>query len=318
MKYINTIILTLYFICPVFHNRADAFDMSLGTAMGYDDNVPKISEGKGSGFCLYQLNISQPLNINSFNMELSAQGAYNDYFRLEDNYFINPGAQITFPLYNKQVIPGIFSDVLLFRDNYLNQDSKNEVSAGFFSQWLVSAYLTLGIRQTWQWSDYKEPLEMQMSEQEHGNQGKMGKNSGQPLKQDFAGSRDDNISKSALQGIYYFSPDIEAEFLFEHIRLNSSSIIESYKQNKISGFLIKNIEDRWEFSIIGSVGILDYESVPGRDDRQDTAWNAGVAAAYFLKSLEFRFQYEWEYNDSDEYNESFHKQVTQCGLIWSF
>ncbi|QTA82190.1 Uncharacterized protein dnl_45610 [Desulfonema limicola] len=320
----KTFIQIFFIIClTLLKSQADALDLSLESAIGYNDNVPKISEKQGSGFSLYQVNISQPLKLNISTLETSifAQGAYNDYFRVRDNYYLNAGAAFSLPLYNARIIPGIFSDILVFRDNFLEKDSKNELSAGISAQWILSARTTLGIRQTWQWSDYIEdtapfPGFSPHNENTAENKYKMDKQPGPA--DNLLESRDDRIQTTGIEGIYYFSPELHADFLAEHTRVDSSIDIESYKENKISGYLVKTISSLWEFSLAGSFGHSDYKSIPGRNDRQDTTWNTQIRCTYFIKSLELRFQYQWEYNDSDEINESYHQQVTQCGLIFSF
>lgn len=311
----------LFFICPISGNPADTSGLSLESSAGYNDNVPKISDKQGSGFALYQINISQSFDFHSLKTSLSALGAYHDYFHVQDNYYLNAGTSLSLPVYGGRIIPSLFSDFLLFRDKYLTQDSKNEIRAGISLQWLVSGPFTLGISYARHRADYREDVQIMSSATYSGSGSQNNADSRFPGKQTMgrqSSARDDRIQHTVFQAVYYFSPTMQTDLLWEHIRVNSSVDTESYQENRISGCLTKNMNDKWEFSLIAGAGHADYESVPGKRDRQDTNWRSGLTASCFIRAVELKFQYEWEYNDSDENGESYHQQVTQCGFIWSF
>jgi len=156
----------IFIICLISLTKASALDLSIESAIGYDDNTAKTFKKKGSAFGLYQIDIVQPFNFKlsdnkSLEASLFAQSVYNDYFRIKDNYYIDAGATFSLPIYKGQIIPGISSDLMVFRDNFFEKDSKNEITTKIFTKWLVSSQLTLVIKQSWQWSDYKELVEIQ-------------------------------------------------------------------------------------------------------------------------------------------------------------
>lgn len=310
------------FICPVQMKQAFALDIFPEFSTGYNDNVPKTPEAEGSGFCLYEIRLVQPL-FSGFaaDGQISAQGAYQDYFRTEDNYRLQAGTEMTFPLNEGRILPGIFSDVLIFRDNLLEEDDRNEVTAGAFADWLVNPYLTLGIRQNWAWADYRNAADTCRSNlsQKPEHAGGKGMNSSHictALSENQ--SRDDTMQNTDIHGIFYLRPNLQTEMLAEHIRNDSSETAESYKENALTVSLAWNPSKAWELSVLGSARHLDYEQTLHGENRKDNLFHALIRVSRFIGKFELRVQAQWTDNDSSEEKEEYRQQVMQCGLGFSF
>ncbi|MGE0087725.1 MAG: hypothetical protein AB7S75_25215, partial [Desulfococcaceae bacterium] len=123
------------FVCLIPVKPASALDTSLEFSTGYNDNVPKTPDAEGSAFCVYGLKLVQPLFSESAAADgkLSVQAEYEDYFSTGDNYRLQAGAELAWPLYEGRIIPGILSDVLFFQDDLLEEDERNEITAGGFA-----------------------------------------------------------------------------------------------------------------------------------------------------------------------------------------
>lgn len=311
------------FICLVPVKPSFALDTSLEFSTGYNGNVPKTPDAEGSGFCLYEIRLVQPLFSESAATDgnLTAEAAHQDYFRTGDNYRVQAGAELSWPLYNGRIIPGILSDVLIYRDDAVETDERNELTAGAFADWLANPYLTLGIRQTWSWADYRNAADSCGSNlsQKSENAGGKGMNSGHSCNGlSESQSRDDRMQTTGIHGKFYLSPELEAEMLAEHIRNYSSENTESYKENALTASLSWNPSKSWEISVLGSARHLDYEEAMRNEDRKDNVFHAAVHLSRFIGKFQLRVQAQWTHNDSSDENEDYRQQVMQCGLGFSF
>ncbi len=321
MKFI-LLILTV-FVCLVPVKRASALDTSLEFSNGYNDNVLKTPDAEGSAFCVYGMKLVQPLFSESAATDgnLTAEAAYQDYFSTGDNYRLQAGAELTWPLYEGRIIPGILSDVLFFRDDLLEEDERDELTAGAFADWLANPYLTLGIRQTWSWADYRnsaDPCRSNLLQQSENTGGK-GMNSGHNCNGlSESQTRDDRMQTTGIHSTFYFSPELEAEILGEYIRNKSSADTESYKENALSVSLAWNPAKFWEISVLGSARHFTYEKDRRNEERKDDVFHAAVRVSRFVGKFEFRVQAQWTHNDSSDENEDYRQQVMQCGIGFSF
>ncbi|MEZ4524750.1 MAG: hypothetical protein R2941_02370 [Desulfobacterales bacterium] len=316
------ILLTAFF-CFVSVKSVSALDTSLEFSTGYNDNVPKTPDAEGSGFWLCEIRLLQRLFSGSADAEgqISAEAAYQDYFRTGDSYHLQAETELAWPLSDGRIIPGIFSDVLVYRDDAVEEDERSEVTAGGFADWLASPYLTLGIRQSWSWADYRNPAagcgcrSTLSGQSEHA--GGKGMNSDHSCLTENK-NRDDRMQTVGIHSTFYLSPALAAEILGEHIRNRSSVKTESCNENALTASVAWNPSEFWEISVLGSARHLRYEKAMHDEDRKDTVFHAALRVSRFIGKFELRVQAQWTHNDSSEEKEDYRQQVMQCGFGFSF
>jgi len=131
--------------------NAQAFETDLELSLGYDDNVPQFSQPEDSAFALYHIKLARTFVSEALSFadgDIFLEGEYHDYFRVSDKYQLKAGASLGKTFANERLLPRIFCQGLLYRDNYQEEDDRDEIIIGGQADWIVNARLTLGIRQT--------------------------------------------------------------------------------------------------------------------------------------------------------------------------
>lgn len=305
--------------------NAQALETDLELAVGYDDNVPKSSEPEDSSFALYRIRLAQLFSWDALSADgdVFLEGEYHEYFRLSDKYQLKTGASLGTGFANDRLLPRIFCEGLLYRDNYVEDDDRNEIMIGGQADWIVNARLTLGIRQTISRADYRNPA-LICSEPLHSSQMGNGNGNGNGMmmghrycrKSDI--SRDDDFYATGLQGTVYLSPETNTVLSLEHNRLDSSVATESFLQNGVNLSFLWIPADVWEVSVNTAWRHFDYDESSEDADRTDTRYLAGFGVSRFIKNIELFFHTEWTKNDSDSASESYRQTVTKCGVNLSF
>ncbi len=320
--------LLLVILSFILITGAAASDMSVELDAGYDDNVSLSSTAEGSAFGSYRIKFYHQLfpDLPSADCDIFIDVSYQDYFRLGDNYELRPGISLTFPLSDGRIVPGIMSEALIYRDDFTEEDDRNEIMAGVQLEWLTTARVSLGFRQTWTWLDYTEPVILQTDIPSL----RPGKGWGMPggphhhhqedddTQEQTSSSRDDHLRSTGIRGTLFLTPAIQTHISLEHNRLDSSVETESYRQNSGMLSLLWEPSDLWEISATTFWKRAEYDQDIENTDRTDTTYDVGLGISYFINNLELFFHVEQTENDSPLDIESYCQTVTQCGLIFSF
>lgn len=274
---------------------AAASDMSVELAAGYDDNVSLSSTAEGSAFGSYQIKFYHQFlpDLLSADCDIFIDGSYQDYFSMGDNYELRPGISLTFPLSNGRLVPGIMAEVLIYRDDFIKEDDRDEIMAGVQLEWLTTARVSLGFHHIWAWLDYTEPVILQTVRPSSGP----GKGRGMPggphhqehddTHQHTSSSRDDHLRSTGIQGMLFFTPEIQGHISLEYNRLDSSIETESYRQNSGILSLLWAPGDLWEISATTFWKRAKYDQDIENTDRTDTICNAGLGISCFIDKFEF-------------------------------
>jgi len=115
--------------------------------------------------------------------------------------------------------------------------------------------------------------------------------------------------------MFFLTPEIQSDLLFEHRSLNSSSDMESYSRNTLSLSLLWTPNDLWEISSTAAARRAEFDD---ETDRRDTLYSGSIGISRFIGKFELFFQFEWTKNDSSLDIECFRQTVTQCGMALSF
>ena len=110
---------------------AGASQLVLQAAGGYDDNATLTDDPSGSGFGLYRIGLVRWIDASDAGLTscLYLDGAYQDYFRLSDNYTIRAGGATEWP-FSDLLRPGVYYEVMVFRDTEFPGDDLTEFLFG--------------------------------------------------------------------------------------------------------------------------------------------------------------------------------------------
>jgi len=301
-------------------DKAMSLDISLGLSAGYDDNLSQEQTAVSSAFTSHQIKLYQLLfsDISSAEGNIFIEGDYQNYSDVPDNYKLRGGLSFSFPLAKGRLLPSIFSEAAIYRDSFISEDERDEMLAGGAVEWLATGRFTLIVRQTWNWSDYKEPVILytgsHASESGAGKEWSHGHGGENQHQQSF--SRDDRISSSEIEGKFFLSPTIETSLSAECNYLNSSAETESYLQNALYLSFLWKPHDMWEISAKSFLKNTDYDN-PALE-RTDKTFFISLGISCFIRNFEIFLQVENTENDSSLDIESYHQTVTQCGFLFSF
>ncbi len=318
------------------------------TAAGYNDNVPLLPDKTGSAFMRYQMKLDHRFFFGSSpgDGDVFVTGNYRDYFQVSDNYQLKAGGSLNYAFSDGRFPVGVSSEALLYRDDYVEEDDRNEVRLAAHIDWLATGRLTLGLRQSWTWADYRNPVivttsghhygqggtgmmrryGLQSSESSSGNEcsctaysdgqttGQGRGMAGQQLSYNEI-SRNDRIQDSGLQATLFLFPELQSDLLFEYRRLNSSDDMESYNRNSFSLSLLWTPDELWEVSATALWRRAEFDDDTGR---RDTLYSGNIGISRFIGKFELFFQFEWTENDSSLDSEYFRQTLSQCGIALSF
>jgi hypothetical protein len=315
--------------------ESSALDTAIQLTAGYDDNPSLSADATASSFACYQIKLAHAFfsDLPSVDGGLFVNSMYQDYFSIEDRYQFNAGGSLIFPLSEGRLLPGIHSDVLVYRDNFTQEDDRNDMAVGCQIDWLASGRLTLGIRQEWTWSDYRNPVYDVAARHRCGmtpdndntacsgpgqsqgygqcqGQGQQGQD--QTASQD----REDRLSITGLHALVFLTPEIQTDLSLEYNRLSSSVDTESYRQTGAVLSLLWMPYELWEIRLETAYKRSEYDDAVS--DRRDTAYHTNWGITRFINNFELFFQMEWTKNNSPLEAEDYRQTVTQCGVIWSF
>ena len=134
-------------------------------------------------------------------------------------------------------------------------------------------------------------------------------------------SRDDNVMETQFQCTVYLSPNLTAQTTAHYDRLSSSIETETYDAKGLIFDLSWVYNNRWEASFTGVVRETDFERVSGTPHRSDNTKSFGfMVGRYFFPKRKFALFAKIEYldNNSSIEDESYHRTVTECGLLFQF
>jgi len=312
--------------------RGEALDTSIELAAGYDDNVTSASAETGSGFTFYRTELAQQFFSDhpSIDSSIFVEGAYRDYFRVSDRYELKAGLSFDFSLMNGRLVPGLISEGLIYRDEFMEEDDCDEIMVGGRIKWSFSERVTLEVRQDWYWTDYSEPVVIEHDPgppdpgpgpgpgpgpMDPGHHGRMADDP--PSLQETV-DLNERIRSTGVQLVVYLTPSVQADLLAEYDRMTSSIDADEYSENSLSLSLLWTPSDLWEISAMTGWEDIDYDHDPDNIDQTETAYNANLRISRFIEPFELFFKVEWTENDSPFDDGSYRQTVTQCGVILSF
>lgn len=292
--------------------QAVAIDASIELSIGYDDNVTLSPDPTASGFTNYRTEFYQNFLSDSLKTDFKGYfcAEYQDYFKAKNNYQFYAGTLLTFPLLEGRFRPEILYQGMIFRDKEQTEDSLNEHRLEGRFAWLPTARLSMEIQQTFRWHNYRNA--------EYFQAGRHKSFKGQHCYTKQTSSRYDHISSTGFLFNFYFTPEIDAELLFNHEQQSSTIKKESYHENGVSLSLFRIHRDIWEMSGTVAWRKANYDHTTSAGARRDSTWDIGAGISRLINKYTFFLRIDWEDNNSSLPEESYSNMVTQCGVLQSF
>jgi len=324
-----------------------AVDLTAELTAGYDSNPALTDLSEGSGFSVYGLRAGQPFDLtDDLALDLSAEGRYQNYWSVGDNYRLQADGALTYTLAGGRFLPALMGEAAAYRDGLIEADERNEAMVGIRADWIISNRMTLGFEETYRWLNYLN-WAMPFSGKGQGRQDVKGGNKGGPSGTAFQGGRawgpsqwgldssgkgksplntlypprDNRLLSTALRLDIFILSSLTGRLYAAYGDLNSSLGMESYREIQGGASLSWAPAPEWLAELEATWFRTDYHSIPANMIRVREAneiWSVGIQISRFWGDLELFGQAGWKSGDAPLDYESYTQTVIQCGLSYSF
>jgi len=132
----------------------------LEVGVGYDSNPGRKADEKGSAFAKYSASVGHSYVFAGPGvvMDLSMAGLYTAFDRMGDNFRLGAASEISRPWMNGTLIPAVSFGGVLYRDDFVPEDERNEFGTGLHLRWVATGRLELGLYRNWKWLDYRHEV----------------------------------------------------------------------------------------------------------------------------------------------------------------
>jgi hypothetical protein len=337
-------VLLVYFFLLV--PPSEAVDLLAELSAGFDSNPALTDPSDGSGFSVYALRAEQPFALTEdLALDLSAEGRYQDYWSVGDNYRLQAGTSLTYILADGRILPSLMGEVAAYRDALIEADDRNEAMAGIGADWIISNRLTLGFEQSYRWLNYRnwaKPFSGKGQGRQTDKGGKGGKRNAtafQPGKawltsisdpdpkkgngrlNTFYPPRDNRLLSAALDLDIFILSSLTGRVYAAYGDLDASLDMESYREMQVGAALSWFPTPQWLVGVEGTWSRTEYHRVPQDITcvrRTNYTWSAGIQVSRFWGDLELFGEMGWKSGDAPLDYESYTQTVIQCGLSYSF
>ena len=333
---------------------SEAVDLLAELTAGYDSNPALTDPSDGSGFSVYGLGAQHSFVLSEdLALHLSAEGRYQDYWSVGDNYRLQAGTALSYVMADGRFLPSLIGEVAAYRDALIEADERNEAMAGVAADWILSNRLTLGFEQTFRWLSYlnwAKPFSGKGQGRNGdngggggkggGGGGGGGKNSSAATRSEWVWAgppsdqgkgngelnksyppRDNRLMVTGVDLDIFILPTLTGRVYGAYGNLNSSLDMESFREIQAGAALSWAPAELWLVGFEATWYRTQYYSVPENITsvrRINYSWSAGLQVSRFWGDMEFFGQAGWKSGDAPLDYESYTQTVIQCGLSYSF
>lgn len=295
-----------------------AMEFAIESSLGYSDNVTQSQEEKGSVFNRYQIGLYHELLKENARIEtrFGIEGDYTLYTEAEDNYGGLAQLFFLFPFDSGRLNPGVLIEGAIYRDEEVEEDSKDEVSLTGFLTWMAHPRFAIELYQTVGWASYngdEDATNETFSPSNVSNKGNGGRH-----RQKSAGSDpyQEGFYITEIQGIFYFSPSMTLKAFIDYETTDASEDTE----NNVKYGGGSSLEWTFDFPVTLYASIYysqnDFPDAP--DGRFDTGINASSGVTWNIDDIEFFLDVGWNETDSTIESEAYRQRTVQCGASYLF
>ena len=346
---------TAFFCFFLMAPPSEAVDLLAELTAGYDSNPALADPSDGSGFSVYGLGAQHSFVLSEdLALHLSAEGRYQDYWSVGDNYRLQAGTALSYVMADGRFLPSLIGEVAAYRDALIEADERNEAMAGVAADWILSNRLTLGFEQTFRWLSYlnwAKPFSGKGQGRngdngggggKGGGGGGGGKNSSAATRSEWVWAgppsdqgkgkgnselnksyppRDNRLMVTGVDLDIFILPTLTGRVYGAYGNLNSSLDMESFREIQAGAALSWAPAEQWLVGFEATWYRTQYYSVPENITsvrRINYSWSAGLQVSRFWGDMEFFGQAGWKSGDAPLDYESYTQTVIQCGLSYSF
>ncbi len=325
-------------ILAVFINISSAAELSLTSSLGYDSNPGLYEDEEGSAFAAYGVSASHRLiSTNRANLGIAASASYRDHFSLGDNYRLEAGPELSFPLFQGALIPAVSVGAVIYRDHLVDEDERNEVFADLGLAWFASRSAVITLRTGVRRLDYlnessryggRADADRSMGRggigrasfpNGNGPGGGQGQGPHGGGTEDTDGQpavypgREDNLITLGADLDLALSPKLSLGIFGSYSRLDSSRSEETRDIAELGASLEKRWADLWAAEFNASVRSSWFD-----ESRRDKSAFISLRLSRFFGRWRLFAGADLSRNDSTAGGESYTQVMTECGVSWSY
>lgn len=304
------IMIVIVFLLPA--GRVSAFYGSIEATAGYDDNANSDFDAKETWFAYFGAQAGKEFEVFSTGiLDMYAGGSHQSRFSLDDASHMSGGGSLSLTMAEGRVLSGIFADGAVYRDGLNIDDEGEQVRLGARIDWIASGRLTLGFEAGVSWFYYREPVEtVEMA----------------PLRPDMPPmpeirevDRDDRCMWYWVQGVYYFSPDLQLAPGIRYEKCTSSIKEESGNTFGFETTLVWTPDDLWQITAehVWERTRDDFAPV-GEKKQKEIEQSLSAQVSRFVGDIEIYLKGGWTRNEIRNENESYTQRIGQCGVVYGF
>jgi len=209
---------------------------------------------------------------------------------------------------------------LLYRDQLVSADERNEAGAGLRYQRVVSARSELAWSAQLRWLGYHNPSLPWAGRPGGSSIGapvgrRQGSGAGPGLRLE---RRDDLLAGLAMGSTFFLSPDFDATISAHYDRLSSPVEVEAYRQAGAGLSARLAPAPDWRIELALDWRRREYDHAPRHLERNDQRVSLGASLRHFVADTEIYLAAAYTDNDCTLEQWSFRQMVAECGIAWSF
>ncbi len=338
-----------------------AAEITFSSSAGYSSN-PALEPDrldtkiKDSPFSTHTLLLEERFKIGEkFAVDFSPSITYQNLWELPDNHQVNVGLSLSPAASRSRFSPYIFANALLYRDDLVEPDQRDEFTLGAGAEIILSGRYTFAFESAWQCISYLKDAPIFFRETQNFN------NLPNPntltydesLNMIYSAKDDVNMMLKTRLDIFLL-PALTASVGLNYDYLVSSLDAESFWQITPNIKVVWDFAQNWQFTALTQVERRNYFDIDkvlcngnqsanangnqlqqnasnyqnitigsGTNPQQEireinyTA-SLNLRAAYFWNNVEIFTDFLVEHGEYPLNRESYNQKVIQCGFSWSF
>lgn len=339
-----------------------AAEITFSSSAGYSSNPTLASnppqlqpeaQVKGSPFSTHTLSLEHTFTVaEKFSVDFSPSITYQNLWELPDNHQFNVGLSLSPAASRTRFSPYIFANALLYRDDMVEPDHRDEFTLGAGGEIILSGRYTFAFESAWQRISYLKDAPIFFRETQNFNNlpNPNTLTSDEPLNMIYNAKDDVNMMLKTRLDIFLL-PALTASLGLSYDHLVSSLDAESFWQVTPDIKVVWDFAEQWRFTAQTQIErrkYFDIDKVLGNADQsgngnqlQNNTSDYGsitignntnpqhIREINYTTSLNLRTAYFWndveiftdflvEHGEYPLNRESYNQKVIQCGFSWSF
>ena len=324
-----------------------AMDLTAELSLGYDSNPALIESGEGSGFSAYGMGGGHVFKwYEDLMLDVFAEGRYQDYWQVEDDYRIQAGTTLTYSMADDRLSASVLGEVAAYRDKLVEADERDEAMIGIGAEWILTNRLNVGFEQSCRWLNYLNWAKAFSGKGQGRNSDendKGGKQSSaassvrgaallsgygpggpgkgdRPLKRLYS-PRNNRLLQTAVNLDVFLLSVLSGRVYATYGDLDSSLDMESYRELAAGLGVSWTPAHEWRVGFEARGSRVRYHSVPEKIKRVreiNTIWFLGMDVSRFWGDFELFGQLGWTSGEAPLDYSDYTQTVILCGISYVY